>query len=218
MNYYMNSSRIRRRYCFVALTTATSCTAFIFFTNFCCVGIWRTGYLFTNILADSFATCSSSTNGLALSFFVGGFWRTLFRIPVWSWCGCFPDKLLIASSYAVCTMLWFWTRNRTCPFWRLPRTWFCRSWLFNYAIFSRNQFPTTFTGYWSCKFFTISCNFGTTSIFCWLLISFLFRNVATLLDATALYGISVRNYYKYRTINTSNTINQINNSFIFIDI
>ena len=198
MKYYMIFSRIRRRYCFVALTTATRCrcTAFIFFTNFycisCCVSIWRTGYLFTNILADSFATCSSSTNGLALCFFVGSSWRTLYRIPVWSWCGCFPGKLLIASSCAVCTMLWFWTRNWTCPFWRLPRTWFSRSWLFNYAIFSRNQFLTTFTVYRSCKFVTISCNFGTTSIFCWLLISLFFRNVATLLDATALYGISVR--------------------------
>ena len=177
---------------------------------FYCYRVFRTLYWFTSIFADRFTPHSTATDSLTIWLRVRCSFWTVYWSP-WNR-RIFPSILLIAFFSAFFTSFLSWATTWTS---------ICRDWRACNCRFRPNQ-CTTFRNFftWTMCFIliTISRFWCATCFRSWIFINFFFRNVATLLDATALYGISVRNYYKYRTINTSNTINQINNSFIFIDI
>ena len=149
-----------------------------------CRGIWRTGYLFTNILADCSAPCSTSTDCLTISLFVSSSRRTLRWTPARR---RFPSILLITNLCACSANLSFTTSLNAFKFRTTTSCWESWTWLRHRATYI--WFTTT------CflnKFMSVSCSCCTTCFRCRIFINFFFRNVATLLDTTAGYGISVR--------------------------
>ena len=151
--------------------------------NFYCYCIFRALYWFTSIFTDLFTPHSTVADSLTVWLRVWGIFWTAYWSP-WNR-RIFPSILLIAFFSAFFTSFLFRTTTWT-SICRNSRT-------SNYKFTTQcTTFRNFFTWIMWCILKTIPRFCRATSFRSRIFINFFFRNVATLLDATATYGISVQ--------------------------
>ena len=152
--------------------------------DFYCHRVFRTLYWFTSIFADCFTPHSTVTDSLTVWLRVWCIFWTVYWSP-WNR-KIFPSILLIAFFSSFFTSFFSGATSWTS---------ICRNWRACNCRFRPNQ-CTTFRNFftWTMCFIlkTIPRFCRATSFRSRIFINFLFRNIATLLDTTTLYGISVR--------------------------